>query len=835
MIGYIAGRVRSGKVVRQTALLAAVSVAALMGGATQASAQEEEDGVGLSEIIVTSRKQQQYLQDVAVSVSAMSSETLSELNVSNFEDYVRYMPSVVAAGNGPGQSAFYIRGLATSQVDIGLSEIGGTSPNVALYLDEQPVSTISRNLDVYTTDLARVEVLPGPQGTLFGAGSQAGTIRLITNPPVINETSAKVEFGAATTRHGEMSNSVEGYINLPVIEDKLAVRVVGYLANRGGYIDNVPASLTLPATNNGIVAGGYLTRLQDPDVVFHSKSNAEFVEKDFNDASYAGFRVGALYQIDNDWSVRLQYMRQRLETEGVFYDDPASAGDGEITNQPNGAGKYAISTFYPNNARDDFQQISGTIEGRIGDLQLIYTGAYLDRTVEQQYDYAGYIKEGLFVAYYTCDYYAPADRTPICYDPTYGSNMSVDFRRHTHELRGSLDIGDRVHAIAGVFYDNSRSGSDIRFIQPGIETLVQVTPPYYASNGQVPVLVPYPNAVTTNPNPREIGTTFFNDVIRKEEQIAGFGELTVDLVPDRLSITGGIRYYSIDVSLGGSTRYIFGGVNIDEVLAGQSPANESGATYKGNITWTPNDDLLFYATYSEGFRPGGFNRNGGTGNDPTHLIPYHYGSDMVRNYELGWKTEFFNRRLRVNGSVYQIDWTNMQLAIQDISISPLTFIENVGKARIRGAEGDIAFAATRDLTLFASYAYTDAKLISAPSTISNIAPEGSQLAFVPKFQFTTRARYETPISDSLDGFFQVALQHSGKRYNSLQLVARQQLDDWTTMDLSMGVKSQNWALNLYVENLTDERVVRSVIYSDPRLPEVIGRPRTIGARVSYSF
>lgn len=786
----------------------------------------------IEEITVTAQKRSANLQDVPVAVTALDSRALNELNVANFEDYIRFQPNVVAAGNGPGQSAFFIRGMATNLGDIGVSEISGASPNVALYLDEQPISTISRNLDVYVTDLERIEVLAGPQGTLFGASSQAGTIRLITKKPVMNETEAGIDVSFSSTAHGEASNSVEGYINFPLIDDKFAVRLAAYNATRGGYIDNVLAEITLPANNTGILNGAFLGRLQDPDVIFTSVSNSTLVEEDFNDARYQGFRVSASYFLNEDWSLLVQQAHQRLETEGVFSDDPVGDG-GILTDDLDGAGEYAVARFYPDDLEDVFSQTSLTLEGRIGALDVLYTGAYLDRDVEQRFDYAGYIDDAAYVAYYICDYYAPATRAPVCYDATYGSNMDVRFTRNTHEIRVSTDQDSRVSAIGGIFYDDSESQSDIRFLQPGIFSLLAAQPQFYAPNG-VPILVPFDGATNSNPNPRDPGTTFFNDVTRSEEQIAVFGEVTLSLT-DQLSITGGLRYYEFDLSLGGSTVFVFGGTNINAALAGQSPTTQDDVISKANISWRPNDDYLFYFTYSEGFRPGGFNRNGGAGNDPTNLIPFFYVSDTVKNYELGWKTSFLDNRLRFNGALYRIDWSELQLQVQDTTISQLAFVDNIGEAEITGLEGDIAFAATDNLTLYGAFSYNDTELTQLPGSVANLVPLGSNLAFTPEFQYTLRGRYEWSVSSDMDAHFQAAIQHAGESENSIIAANAATIDSWTSVDLSAGIGRESWSATLFVENATDERIARSKITSDPRNLQNVGRPRTIGLRISYDF
>ncbi len=818
---------------------------AVLGSGFAGMAHAEDAKYELDVVTVTAQKKTENLQDVPVAVKALNSESLDELNVKSFDDYVKLLPGVSSAGNGPGQSAFFIRGMATNLGDIGTAEIAGTSPNVALYLDEQPISTISRNLDVYVTDMERVEVLPGPQGTLYGASSQAGTIRLITNKPNLSEFDAGMDFGYAFTKGGEESNSVEGFVNIPIIEDKLAVRIVAYNAFEGGYIDNNPASLTFPTTNSGLSAGGFLSalnnRIQAGDVTFVSKSNTDIAEDDFNDVTYTGGRIGLKYQINPDWSVLLQHDRQKLKTEGVFADDVSSPGDGIITNEVNGAGEYAVSRFVPEFLDDEFQKTSVTVEGRLGMLDVLYSGAYLDRDVEQTYDYAGYIQDGAFVAYYICDYYGAyySNVSPVCHDPTYGSNMYVNFTRQTHELRFSTPEEYRLRFIGGLFYDDAVSKSDIQYFQPGLfeyfadYSAADGVPPYWASlfpAGAVPQLTPPTNATLFNSSTRPAGVTFYNDVTRGEEQVAVFGELSYDLIPDKLTVTGGLRHYSMEVSLGGVTQYIFGTVNIDEALAGQSPDTQSDTILKGNVTWRPSDNTLLYVTYSEGFRPGGFNRNGGSGG-----IPFAYESDEVKNYEFGWKFIGLDNRLRFNGSIYKIDWSNLQLSIQDIAVSQLTFVDNVGEAEIFGSEGDLAFAATPDLTLTAAYSYNKTELTDLPGTVVNLAPIGSSLAFTPEFQATLSARYEKTLTADMDGYILGSLQYSGDSYNSIVAANRVEIDGWTNVDISAGISKDKWSASLYVSNLTDERIVRSVQTSDPRTLEYVGRPRMIGARLSVRY
>jgi len=272
----------------------------------------------VDQIVVTATKRAENAQDIPVAVQALGGQQLDELNVDNFTDYLVQLPGVTAGGGGPGQNTIYIRGLASTTPNLTVAGVAGLAPNVALYLDEQPLAQPGRNLDVYAVDLERVEVLPGPQGTLFGASSQAGTIRLITNKPKLGEFEAIANAGVSFTEGGEMSNKVEGIINIPVTEN-LALRGVAYTDERGGYIDNVPGTRDASESarfrsagtvrRNGVPVSrardGFQSESQvadnlaadpgaNPDLAdlsgvnFLQANNGALVEDDFNDASYAG-------------------------------------------------------------------------------------------------------------------------------------------------------------------------------------------------------------------------------------------------------------------------------------------------------------------------------------------------------------------------------------------------------------------------------------------------------------------------------------------------------------------------------------------------------------------
>jgi iron complex outermembrane receptor protein len=761
----------------------------------------------IEEIVVTATKREQNLQDVPIAVQALDESKLDQLNVTNFDDYIRYLPSVNSAGRGPGQSSIFIRGMATDSSDQTSIEIGAPVPNVALYLDEQPVSSGGRNLDVYAADIARVEVLPGPQGTLYGASSQAGTVRLITNKPVYEEFQAGFDASIATTRHGEMSNSVEGYVNVPLMDNKLAVRGVFYNASRGGYIDNVFAENSYTAADVGFPAGA------DSVVV----NNINFVEDDFNDAIYTGARFSAKYAINDDWELLGQFMTQKLDVDGVFDHSPPSIAN--ISNGQSGSrvvGDLQVERFFPDKLDDEFEQWALTINGRVGALDLVYAGSYLDREVNNSFDYSGYTQIGTYGYYYQCQ----PDYT-LCGDPTQGVIALIENERTTHELRISSSEGERFNFVAGLFLDDIETRVDTNFVVPASTS-------FFAPNA------PHSGSTAFNPNARPPGITFVNDAIRSEEQIAFFGEVTYD-VTDALSLTLGARYYEIESELVGSSNFATfgdvdgdGGRSFDQIFADDLPLKEDDTIWKASAAYRFSDDALVYFTYVEGFRPGGFNRIDNDG------VPKTYVSDEVTNVEVGIKSTFLDGRLRFNASLYAIDWDGLQVGITDFDISVITFTTNAADAEIRGFEGDLQWLPTDSLTLAAAWSFNDTEMVNVPDGVSDIAGEGSRLALAPEVQFNVSARYNWSLA-SRDAYAQLVFSHTGDQFSSIVVANRFEQSSYDTLDGSFGFEMEDWGFEIFGENLTDERAELFINSLDTDLRVTTNRPRTIGMRVSYDY
>ena len=390
----------------QNTVLSAAIAAALAGAPVAASAQEDAGGRVLDEIVVTARRVQESLQDVPLAVTALRSREIEELGVSNFQEYSLQLPSVTAGGSGPGQNTIYIRGVASTTPNLTVAGVAGLSPNVAFYLDEQPLVHPGRNLDVYAADLARIEVLSGPQGTLYGASSQAGNVRLITNKPDLNGFYGNVKLGANAISGGDGGESIEVMLNVPV-SDNFGLRGVFYHDSKGGWIDNVAATRTVEESarfrpagavrKNGVPVASYRAGFQAgvdlSNITFFAVDNSNIADEDINEVTYSGGRVSAKWDITDDWGLLVSHTTQDTEADGVFFADP-DVGDLEI------------NRFVNEGIFDTFDNTAVTLTGRLAGLDVIYAGAFTDRESDQIVDYSDYLFVGQYLPYYICDYYA---------------------------------------------------------------------------------------------------------------------------------------------------------------------------------------------------------------------------------------------------------------------------------------------------------------------------------------------------------------------------------------------------------------------------------------------
>ena len=860
------------------------AVAAILGShaaaATYAAGPAEASAGGIEEIVVTAQRRSENVQDVPIAIQALTGETLQQLNATNFDDFIKYLPNVTASSAGPGQSQIYMRGLSVG--DQGIQSGGSINgfPNVAIYLDDQSGQLPGRNLDVYAADLERVEVLEGPQGTLFGAGAQAGAIRYITNKPKINVTEGSVSAGYGITAGGDPNSDVTAVINLPVIPDTLAVRGVIYNDKRGGYINNVPASFTRKPTDLGIHYAQYpsgcgpdSTPCQVPPGVV-SLNNNNIAARAINPAIYKGIRVSGFWSINDDWNALLTQSYQDIDAEGVFYQMPNSS-DG----QP--LPKQSVTLFNNSFNKDKFENTAWTINGRIGALKAVYTGAYLVRNVSAVQDYTNYAR-GLYADYYQCHGAEPANGlAATCFSPSTTWNETEHNTHQSHEIRLSTPDDWRMRGIVGAFWEELEIQDRLNWLYktlPGCTTTLTV--------GCMTDVAPAPGSSATDPSTRNDNVAFFNDVQRGYRQTAFFTSLDFDLVPKVLTVTAGTRYYRFVNNEKGAVTGSFGcyeaGPGPCLASATNIDAENLHTTYKGfksraNLTWHILPDVLAYYTWSQGFRPGAFNRNFGcyipdAQGIKLYCSPLSFTSDNLTNNELGWKTELFDRRLQWNGAVYQEDWNNVQVAFFDPGVlGNVGFGTNGPNYRIRGVETSIIAVLTPGLTAQGGASWNTSKQTNSPYLFANnpallsnpaskaeygqpilsvqnpYGPIGGPSANSPPLQFNLRLRYQWTMS-SYNAFMQAGATHTAHSFtqssanpalsagaNVSTTLLRFENPPITQYDASVGVAKDAWMTELYAQNLTN--VIKSTFTSTNQfvLAETITRPRVLGLKVGYKF
>lgn len=798
-------------------------------------------GAAIEEVLVTATKRAESTQDIPVAVSAVTEQALEQLGISNFEDYLLQLPGVTAGGSGPGQNTIYIRGVASTTPNLTTAGVAGLAPNVALYLDEQPLSQPGRNLDVYAADLNRVEVLAGPQGTLFGASSQAGTVRLITNKPDHSGNFAKLKGSFGSTEEGDNSYSGEFMFNV-VASDSVAIRGVVYNDEKGGYIDNVHGTRTTEESarfraagtirDNGVAVserrGGFQAGADLSGVTFLEADNSDLVDEDINETTYRGGRIAAAIDLNENFDLLLGYATQDVDSDGVFFADPEL---GDLETQ-----QYEQSTM-----EDGFDNVSWTLTGRFDQLEMVYTGAYTERDTEQRVDYSDYLFVGQYLPYYICDSSVtyPGDSAPsgTCQAPNLFVDSQTSTEVQTHEFRLSGEFSAATRFTVGAFYSKLELQERNDFTYPG-SAVVGFAPNF-----------PLPDSWNSDAGPFPEGVIFRNDVRRIDEQSGLFGELTFEL-SDQWAVIAGARRYDIEVDFDGSANSSFYNMGAEEdaqvfgtnitQLNGGRPAEASGSIFKLTANWTPNSDSLYYATVSEGFRPGLINRPGGAvanlAGGGTYTVPVELDTDDVMNYELGWKTDLAGGQLRFNGSIFLVEIEKLQTTIFDPSITNLFFSDNAADAEVTGLEADFIYApdALQGLTISGAVSLLDSEITKVLTPTDDVR-KGDELAFAPELQANLQARYEWSLDGGTIAHVMPHVAHSAESYSDIITINRDRIDSWTMIGITAGVTTESWSAEIYVDNLTDERaeVARNFVNDVQRVS--YARPRTMGVRLSYSF
>jgi len=729
---------------RIPALLLAGTIMTSAHPALAQNATPQPVGVDPNAIVVTATHRSETLQHVPVSIQAISNIKLEQHQVNDIDDYVKLLPSVSYQTYGPGQTQIFFRGISSGG-DGGYGIRGGSLPASGLYIDEIPVTTIGNAVDIHTYDMARVEALSGPQGTLFGASSLAGTLRLITNQPDPDKFSGGYDLTANKFGKGDAGATVEGFVNLPLAKG-VAIRLVGFYEHDGGYISNVPSTRTYTLGNN------------DPSNNI-TINNSKYVKNNFNDVDTYGGRATLKVEVDDKWSITPAIIYQHQVANGAFLYDPAE-------------GDLKVNDFTPDMNTDHWYQASLTIQGKVGNWDVIYAGGYMNRHIANQADYSYYT-----VAYDKMPGYTKfADGKGGYLDPTYLYSGSDYITKQTHELRLSSPVDRPLRLLTGLFLQRQTDHAIAHF----------------AINGLA--------AIPDSPAVPNCGDSLFctNEQI-VDRDYAAFAELSYDIVPN-LTLTGGVRAFKYDNSALGFSGYLSDATSGSCYATSQpglpcisinKDTSGTGETHKINLSWRIDPERMLYATLSTGYRPGGFNRR---------ALVNPFKPDTLDNYEIGWKTSWFNHRLIINGAAFIEEWHNLQYGLAPVGSGGVINIYNAGNAEVKGVEGDATLRPMRGLTLSASGTYIDAKLTTNfcsfdangnPDCVNGTvaAPAGTPLPIQPKVKFNATVRYEFALG-TLKSFAQVAMLHQSSTRSWLTDTEANLLGPtrpFSTFDFSAGI------------------------------------------------
>lgn len=760
--------------------------AMLAAGPLAAQTVAPAGNAGLEEVVVTAEKRSSTIQDTPISISALSGEQLQQQGISGITGVVQSIPGISMRTSGPGQTELEMRGLSSS---------GGSSPTVGFYLGDYPLTAPAAGLvgkvviDPDLFDLNRVEVLRGPQGTLYGSGSMGGTVKLVPNEPRFNQFEGEVEAFGSGTRGGGFNRGGNLMLNIPIIDDRLALRVVGTDKFRDGWITRyVEPNFPVP-TNPGPCGPGWpgCTR---GDVTAVTPSQ---VTPRINWERLQGGRVELLAKPAAGLEIDALAIYQKI-TQGDYDEYDLPPGNPAARYQPANVNE-PIS--------DEFKLFGLTVNGDLGIARLTSASAYYSRGERQTQDTSEAIYSLL---------------------PLYGTNATQFYpspfseidttRQFSEELRLASAEDGTLQWIAGAFFSHFESI-------------------FAEDNRSVAVIAAIPGQLAANPE----GILYQAHNPYHITQYAIFGEATYRFAA-AWRVTAGARWYKFDSRADEETSgYLAPSGSAAPFLSSFTQAN-SGVNPKLTLSYQQNHDLTVYSTIARGFRPGGINQQ--IPNPPCTLTTETYGPDSIWNYEIGEKARMFDNRLIVNADVYYIRWSQVQQSVNQTCGYPLT--ENAGTAASYGPEIEITALVTPELTLTFSGTYTHATLTSVNPALQAQDPAltpGLGLLNVPKYTETTSLTYTKPINGDLK--FSARLNNSYVGQSTDIDFTYGTLPSYDLVGLRFGLIGEKLSGFLFADNLTDKRAQLGInttafSYTIPSLIRVAtNQPRTIGLDLTYKF
>ena len=724
----------------------AAAVSAALATPAVALAQEEGSSLSIEEIIVTARKREESAQGIPASIQAIPESMLKEMGALSTEDYARFIPSITwRKTSGAGSQQLIFRG-----VNDGPDSFIATS-SAGMYLDETSITSIGDQPDIRMMDIARVEALAGPQGTLFGASAQAGTLRIITNQPDTSQFEASVDATMFTGQMSDTSYSLTGIVNIPLVEDVFAIRIAAQTAEDAGYIDNVfghtpdawfgrTASDTLGGhyawyNDGGDVnvrqsfASGQGPAYQTDGTVYAwpyemgsdrlewgTLDNAEVAKDNWNTVEHVAVKIAARWNINDDWTATLTY-NMGDNKAAAFNDYNPNVGDLQTVAMTN------------NRTHEEWDLTSLTIEADLGFAQFVSATSFYDRNFDYSYDGTFYYKYwhiwacedwGPATGNYTSAYFAWKWDDMVSgrqiYYPAYcimGPSQSGDVtqqadyigliegpswqKKTAQEFRLSHQ-GESFDWLAGLYYEDSEDNWDSVWMKAqdvDYQTTrsLRFMEARYSDPALCAVLYDDPAAVGCGP-----GTTFpdaeyvFLTTDRTDwQQKAFFGEVTWHINDEWHATVGGrwfettndkqyLKYHAGHTKSngrqeGGIIRFDFApGSGGDEIVHGEI----SEFVPKLGLEWDFGEDKMLYASYTEGFRPGGVNRANGRADWSRTFFPQVWEPDKLKSAEIGIKTLLADGRVQLNLTYFDMNWEDFQVEIVDPSFGECVDVNDPG-------------------------------------------------------------------------------------------------------------------------------------------------------------
>ncbi len=774
----------------------------------------------IEQIIVTAQKRASALQDVPFSVAAASEEQIRDSGSTNIVDLARNFAGLTITDLGPGQSQVAIRGISAGQVVRDL--VGGVKESVGVYLDESAISQALFTPDLDLFDLERFEVLRGPQGTLFGAGSSAGTVRYITRQPQLGQFEGAAEGGFTTGTDSDVGYNLRGVVNMPLGETA-ALRVVGYYNDLAGFIDSV-----------------YPGRAKREDV---------------NGGEKTGARVSLLIQANENLSITPRVVYQKLETDGYPRIDVYNIlGNPFTTTQPAvNPGERGQVTQFREGITDEMTLADVVINWGLGGVTLTSVTSYTDRDVEVVRD-ASQLTGSVSITFgQLFPTGAPIAATPEEVRLNSPLIDTTTLKTFSQEVRLASDSGDAFEWLVGAFYQDIDREYGQNLPTPGYDT-------FLTRRG-----LPPSTGFNAPPN-----TPYFSDVPFTFKQFALFGEGTYHF-SDQWSLTGGLRYYDFD-----EDRFLtFAGVFADLGYTRQPGSTSSdGFSPRAILAFEPNDDVLLTAQVARGFRLGGINDplnvslcDPATGDLATFGGHPDFKDEKVTNYEIGAKTQLADGRVTLNAAVFFSDIDDLQVIADAGSCSSRIVIN--AQAESIGAEFELAARPSANWDLGLSATWTQSEITETQTNAAGVPiagiRDGNRLPTAPEFQAAASVTYSWPFSATLEAFTNFTFQHVGSSFTQLadqepgfgcvgcaggpgffnfgnttinSFTFEPELPSYEIGNLRFGVKKDEWEAALFINNVWDERAFLSLDRergTRARVSYLTNMPRTFGVSLRMNF